>query len=70
MSAYGHTGENDVVKPRAAQRNPREDARSSMTAEQTTPSQTAVGWEQTEFLNHEWTRMHANSISQRVHSAA
>jgi hypothetical protein len=70
VSAYGRTGEDDVVKPRSPERNPRENARSSMTVEQTTQSQTAVGWEQTEFLNHEWTQMHANKIPQRVHSVA
>jgi hypothetical protein len=34
VSANGHTGENDVVKPRPPERNPRENARSSMTVEQ------------------------------------
>src|SRR5260221_9296349 len=34
VSAYGRTGENDVVKPLSPERNPRENARSSMSAEQ------------------------------------
>jgi len=33
VPAYGRVGENDVVKPRSPERNPRENARSSMTVE-------------------------------------
>jgi hypothetical protein len=32
--AYGRTGENDVVKPQSPERDPRENARSSMTVKQ------------------------------------
>jgi len=32
--AYGRVGENDVGKPRSPERNPRENARSSMSVEQ------------------------------------
>jgi hypothetical protein len=34
VSAYGRTGENDVLKPLSPERNPRADARSSMSVEQ------------------------------------
>jgi hypothetical protein len=34
VSAYGRTGENDVVKPQPPERNPRENARSPMTVDQ------------------------------------
>jgi hypothetical protein len=34
VSAYGRVGENDAVKPRSPERNPRENARSSTTVDQ------------------------------------
>jgi hypothetical protein len=43
VPAYGRVGENDVVKPRAPERNPRENARSSMTVDQR-PQRFLVQW--------------------------
>jgi hypothetical protein len=43
VPAYGRVGENDVVKPRSPERNPRENARSSMTVDQR-PQRFLVQW--------------------------
>ena len=50
VSAYGRTGENDVVKPQPPERNPRENARSPMRVEQRSQREERVDHVETRAL--------------------